>query len=151
MITTPPTKLSNGGEYKWVVSPSQGVVAPPPKRLIQLIRQLNTKKSRKIKTSITSVDCNHIAGKSIKQLSQKQRSILNERLDKAMKAPTGSRSSRDFSLMDWIVRVGLKREVAWELVKNVGKFKEKGREYFDRTFNAAVSNVTKQLEIKEKS
>lgn len=56
-------------------------------------------------------------------------------------AQNGQRSERDFALCTYAVRHRLARESVWDRVEGVGKFAERGRDYFDRTWTNAEATV----------
>lgn len=56
-------------------------------------------------------------------------------------APAGSRSETDFSLCCYAIKNGIDKEQVWGSVEQVGKFAEKGRRYFDVTWENAEFEV----------
>jgi hypothetical protein len=73
----------------------------------------------------------------------------NKRLDKlikaAGKAAPGQRSEKDFGVCCCAIQNGIDRDRVWDLVKDVGKFAESGREYFETTWDNASEHLsTKQ-------
>ncbi|OGJ86573.1 MAG: hypothetical protein A2487_13540 [Candidatus Raymondbacteria bacterium RifOxyC12_full_50_8] len=142
-ITAPPTEISGKGKYFWIVSPDQGIIQPPPAKLIQLIRRHNRIKRIPPKAAYVSSGIKPIGGKSLSQLSSKQQEIFFKRLENARKAIVGQRSSKDYCVLDWVVRIGMEKEEAWEYVKDIGKFRERGRDYFEQTYNAVARKSIK--------
>ncbi|WP_339907188.1 hypothetical protein [Symmachiella dynata] len=63
---------------------------------------------------------------------------LADYINKSAVAPTGSRSEVDFSLCCFVIENGIDKEHVWSQVKDIGKFAESGRQYFDRTWAAAT-------------
>jgi hypothetical protein len=73
----------------------------------------------------------------------------NKRLDKlikaAGKAAPGQRSEKDFGVCCCAIQNGVDKDSVWDLVKDVGKFAESGRDYFETTWdNASAHLSTKQ-------
>jgi hypothetical protein len=62
---------------------------------------------------------------------------LGPLLEACATAPKGERSERDFRLCAVADRLKVPAEAVWERVKSVGKFAEKGRRYFERTWRRA--------------
>jgi putative DNA primase/helicase len=56
-------------------------------------------------------------------------------------APNGQRSDRDFALCAAAVRHKWDREFIWQRVQNLGKFQERGRDYFDLTWQSATDRA----------
>lgn len=55
--------------------------------------------------------------------------------------PVGQRSSKEFALVCYAISTGHHPEAVWAAVSGVGKFAEKGRAYFDRTWENALLKV----------
>ena len=55
------------------------------------------------------------------------------------------RSQADFALVSHAIEKGVPKETLWPMVEAVGKFAERGREYFDRTWNNASEHTQEQL------
>jgi hypothetical protein len=76
---------------------------------------------------------------------------LTAAITRCMCAQPGQRSEADFALCCLAVRKGIAKEEVWSQVANVGKFAERGRTYFDRTWeNAEFETRCKLLEDAEK-
>lgn len=56
--------------------------------------------------------------------------------------PTPDRSRRDFAIVCDLLRLGLAKEVIWDLVSGRSKFESNGRSYFDVTISNAERRVT---------
>ena len=61
------------------------------------------------------------------------------RLKKLAEKPVGKRSEPDFGFLSFLKSKGFKKEAAWDIVKGTGKFKERGKKYFERTWGNAKS------------
>jgi P4 family phage/plasmid primase-like protien len=70
---------------------------------------------------------------------------LNDLINACALEAVGARSERDFHLCAWCVEQGLDRERVWSEVQSVGKFAEKGRGYFDRTWEAAEGKTREKI------
>jgi hypothetical protein len=78
----------------------------------------------------------------------KARTLTPDRLNKlahyinrSALAEVGGRSEPDFGLCCYAIEQGYDKERIWEEVQGVGKFAERGREYFDRTWAKAEEKV----------
>src|SRR5262249_15299654 len=67
-------------------------------------------------------------------LTQGRQNRLNDLINLCAAAEVGERSGHDFRLCCWAIEQGLDREKIWPEVQEVGKFKERGRQYFDLTW-----------------
>lgn len=141
MIILPPTCIENS-RYEWIVSPENGVIRNPPDELVRLIRKHNRQK--KVKLPDESVMHSPVGKCGAYKLSKKQKAILNERLDQARNARVGDRSEKDFWVVEWAIKIGIDKESIYEIVKNVGKFKERGREYFNAVYKKVLNRVNKK-------
>ena len=56
-------------------------------------------------------------------------------------APVGSRSEADFAVCCYAIRSAIPKEDVWARVEQVGKFANRGRDYFDRTWENAEYDV----------
>lgn len=75
--------------------------------------------------------------------SRKFRSKHLDRLIKAAaKASPGERSEKDFAVCCCAIQKGFSSDQVWDLVKDVNKFKEMGREYFETTWSNALAHVS---------
>lgn len=79
---------------------------------------------------------------ALKKTTAKRLDELNDRILECKLAET-DRSSKDFSLCCFSIERGYPQDEVWELCQNVSKFSERGRDYFDRTWEKAI-RVTKQ-------
>ncbi len=79
------------------------------------------------------------------KLTPFRRNILGDLVNACAMAEAGARSERDFDLCCWAVRTGADQEIIWAEVQDVGKFAERGRAYFDRTWDAATGEVRGQI------
>ena len=66
---------------------------------------------------------------------------LLEYVESVALAPVGQRSSREFSLVCYAISTGHSPDAVWSVVAGVGKFAERGRQYFDRTWENAMAKV----------
>jgi len=138
LIITPPSKVAGGGAYKWLVSPFRGELRYPPQKLIDLI--LNYYENKNIDRQ-TAVNCQPDKKEySPGEQSQSQKNILFNCLNNCAIASAGQRSERDFAFISWGVKINMPKDELWSLCQGVGKFKQKGKQYFERTFNNALVN-----------
>jgi P4 family phage/plasmid primase-like protien len=83
-----------------------------------------------------------------KTLTPRRLNTLNDLANACNLAPVTERSERDYHLCCWAVRQGLDPEAVWAEVADVGKFGERGREYFDRTWTNAENDARQQVYYK---
>lgn len=133
LLVLPPTSVDGGGVYRWVVEPSGPLPQASP-RLIAAIQRLHavagaatTKKSAGQRT--------------MEQLTPRQRHWWDRYFDQVRRAPIGRRSERDLALLTWGAKCGLRMDSAWAAVCEVGKFAERGRDYFERTWERALRSA----------
>jgi P4 family phage/plasmid primase-like protien len=55
------------------------------------------------------------------------------------------RSESDFALCCWAVENAVPPETVWDAVQSVGKFAERGRDYFERTWDKATGHTREKL------
>jgi hypothetical protein len=60
---------------------------------------------------------------------------IARRLKELDQLPVGLRSEQEFAFLAFLKSKAFEQDAAWEMVKSTGKFAEKGREYFDLTWN----------------
>lgn len=60
-------------------------------------------------------------------------------------AEAGQRSERDWALLCWAVENGVEREELWQTVAGIGKFAERGRDYFERTLAKAEGHTRERI------
>ncbi len=70
---------------------------------------------------------------------------LFDHINRCAVATLGERSEADFALCCYSIRQGFDREEVWSQVSGVGKFAERGRNYFERTWTKADSTTRGQL------
>jgi putative DNA primase/helicase len=73
------------------------------------------------------------------KLTARRRNRLNDFINASSLAE--DRSKADFDLCCFAVREGLDKEAVWAEVQDVGKFEERGRDYFDLTWENAGKAV----------
>jgi len=76
-----------------------------------------------------------------RKLSSTRGDKLDQLIAAASIAPAGGRSEADFAVCCFAIRNGVDKEVVWGQVEQVGKFAEKGRRYFDLTWDNAEFDV----------
>ena len=60
-------------------------------------------------------------------------------------APVGTRSDADFALCAWAIENGIDAAKVWTEAQHVGKFKEAGERYFDRTWEKAAGQTQQKI------
>ena len=82
-----------------------------------------------------------INGKLRTELTATQQEHFNRLLADCAAPGEPDRSSRDFRLLKYAVDCGLEREESGRMVKDISKFEERGRPYFDSTWDNAVRHM----------
>lgn len=80
-----------------------------------------------------------------KRLSSKQKDTLNEAIMRCGLESKGRRSETDFAVCCAAIELGMSDADLWSQVAELGKFKECGRDYFDRTWQAASDKVKEAI------
>jgi hypothetical protein len=86
---------------------------------------------------------------SVRKLTVRRRDTLDGLVNECAVAPVGERSHRDWHLLCWSVEHGVSAEEVWSRVEGIGKFAEKGRKYFDRSWAKAEGHT--RLKLYEKA
>jgi P4 family phage/plasmid primase-like protien len=81
--------------------------------------------------------------------SAKRADRFRNLINACLLAEPGQRSERDFHLCAWCVEQGVSAEEVWDAVQGIGKFVEKERPYFDRTWRKAQEKT--RLKIYERA
>lgn len=84
---------------------------------------------------------NRVKLRKERPISAKRQDILDQKILACDVAEIGDRSDADFALCCWAVEYGVPREELWSQVCDIGKFGERGREYFDRTMAKAEGHA----------
>src|SRR5690606_6735036 len=72
-----------------------------------------------------------------RKMSPTRRNKFNDFLNRCALTPVGERSEADFALCCHAVEQGIGRADVWTQVSSVGKFAERGEEYFEQTWSKA--------------
>ena len=81
----------------------------------------------------------------LKKLSPGRIDKLNELVAICSATEVGQRSGVDFRLCCHAIENGIDPEEVWSRVQNVGKFSERGRSYFDDTWDSAASKTQERI------
>lgn len=122
----PPSVVTGYGVYEWVVP----LKMPLQKMPIAVVNHVRKKSENRLPAPE--------GRKLISDLTKPQCRILREKINRCKIAPIGSRSEPDFAVCCWAVKIGLSPENLWQLVHNIGKFADRGREYFNMTYENAL-------------
>jgi primase-polymerase (primpol)-like protein len=82
---------------------------------------------------------------AVSSLSPEQSEKLKTLLAKSAGAPVGCRSDADFAVCCEAVRMGLDPDEVYDFCRDVGKFSQAGRRYFDLTWKAAARRIASEL------
>lgn len=77
----------------------------------------------------------------VRRLSASKADKLDELIAASAMAAAGTRSEVDFRLCCFAIQSGASQEEVWSKVATIGKFAERGRPYFDRTWESAADKV----------
>jgi hypothetical protein len=134
-VYAPPSVVPGYGEYAWINAPWEVKLADAPVALIEYLREIE-------KQLLPRVAAN---GRSIDSLSEKQKEILFERWQQARiegekdpRIECRDRSRYDFRLVAWAIACKVRKEEIWNICRGIGKFAERGFEYFESTYSRAM-------------
>jgi P4 family phage/plasmid primase-like protien len=82
---------------------------------------------------------------SVRKLTAKRKDTFDGLVNACEAASVGDRSECDWRLICWAIEHGVGREEVWDNVQSIGKFAEKGREYFDRTWGKAEGHTREKI------
>lgn len=137
LIIVPPTVIPDYGRYAFTKQLENSTLSNPPAKLIKWILSHSHSGASPGKKANSPYQ-----GKNdLSELSEAQRDVLFRTLKESEEAPVGKRSGPDYSLIKWCIRMDLKKEVIWTLVRNAGKFYERGRWYFETTLRKAYYDL----------
>jgi P4 family phage/plasmid primase-like protien len=80
-----------------------------------------------------------------RNLSASKQDELAATVARARVAKPGDRSQADFAACCAAIRNGMPKDEFWPQVAELSKFKERGREYFDQTWDAAADEIRLEL------
>lgn len=89
--------------------------------------------------------------KTLEALSDKQKAVIQEAVAKCDAARAGYRSEECFSLLRLMIKFNLDPSYAYLIVKDVSKFKERDRHWFDEMWNKALPTVEYKPAYKKSS
>jgi replicative DNA helicase len=106
----------------------------PPENLIKYL--LTRKKDRETNKVVNEGACKD----TLESMTDKQRAVFESNIKKLSDAPIGARSEKCFSILCLFIRFRLCQNDAYELIKNVSKFKERDKKYFEDMWESALHN-----------
>lgn len=89
--------------------------------------------------------------KSIDDLSEKQRAVIDQAIKKCNETMQGFRSEECFSLLRLLIKFNLDASYAYLLVRDVSKFKDHDRHWFDEMWVKALPTVEYKPKYNQKS
>lgn len=122
LIYLPPSSVLYGGTYNWVNEP-QGRPPVVPEKLYRFM-YAERPEAEKRPTG---------PSKLIRELSEKQISVLKDRIYDCKNIETGSRSEKDFALIAWMRKLNLNKYECETICRNIGR-KFSREDYFLRTW-----------------
>ncbi len=140
IIILPPTRVYNRDtdtyqQYKW----DPGVVNPKihdvPGGLHDLLVQRHHDRLK------NHQDNTGYCRKTVESLTSPQKKLIIDKINGAMDVSTGYRSEKYFEVACLCVKMAVKNDDAYALMKDLPKIKERGRDYFDTIYNAALHSV----------
>lgn len=84
-----------------------------------------------------------------RKISAGKQDRLDALINRCSLAPAGERSECDFALCCFALEKGIGKADLWAQVSGVGKFAERGEEYFDRTWASAEEHTRERILEKE--
>lgn len=88
---------------------------------------------------------------SVKRLTPTKEDKLSGRIVACDAAPTGTRSETDFALCCFAIEKGIEKNEVWNRCCDVGKFGERGDEYFEATWRKAEGHTREQIFFKSEA
>ena len=133
LIILPPSCFGGRG-YSWITQLKRNILQPIPVSLKEFLLSLH-------KIDVTPINRKNL--KSYKELSHKQREILDGYIKRSRCAKPGrdDRSACDFALCCWAVKISLRKDELWKRVSGISKFAQRGEEYFNLTFENAIAKL----------
>jgi len=135
LIIAPPSQITKSCFYEWINPLTISNFKLPPSELIQWILNHRRNLNPDNNMMLLSVKEN----KNILDLTEGQKNRFYEALKDCFYAPKGTRSGKDYSFCRWCRKMDLSPDNVWPIVKDVGKFKERGQKYFMLTWKKAGS------------
>lgn len=140
IIILPPSRLydrdtNSFQQYKWDNDVKKPRIHDVPGGLHDLLVQRHKDRLK------NHVDNTGYCRKSIDSLTSPQKKLITEKIASAMDASTGYRSEKYYEVACLCVKMAVKSDEAYSLMKDLPKIKERGRSYFDMIFNAALHSV----------
>ena len=131
LIILAPTILPDGKEYKWLtkIAKDKSNLRYPPEKLLKWILS-NAGKAE--------IHKREHGRKTISDLTESQLRAFFDAVQRSATAPKGKRSTADIRAMNFAVKIGLSRDTIKQYLHDVGKFKERGEDYFNLTYNSAI-------------
>ena len=139
-IFAPPSKVKDGGEYRWLVPLTPENLRPLPEELFRFLCKLQERPPAPSKPAGV-YQCAPGGSKSLYDLSQKQRECLLNDLERCRNAPEGKRSKADYAFIAWGLSSGIGEDELWGLCSGIGKFRKKGLSYFRFTVKNALRKM----------
>ena len=85
-----------------------------------------------------------------RKISPGKQDKLNNYINRSATAANGHRSEADFSLCCFAIEKGVAADEVWSQVSHVGKFEQRGRDYFDLTWSKAERTARRRIFEKSK-
>jgi len=76
-----------------------------------------------------------------KGLTNKQEELINDLVCRSNNAIVSTRSDVDYSVVCKMIELGLSKDEIENKLSDIGKFKERGKDYFETTYNKAINNT----------
>jgi len=131
IIFCPP---GDGWGYSWVTKINGENLRHPPQNLIDwVLTDQKPNEEPEIPLEFAQVTSS--------SPSENQMKIFNDKLHQCATASVGQRSERDFDCVCWGIVIGMTKAEIFQGVMGIGKFKSKGNNYFDITYEAALKQV----------
>lgn len=140
IIILPPSRLYDRDtdsfqQYKWDLEVQKPRIHDVPGGLHDLLIQRHRDRVK------NHTDNTGYCRKEISSLTPAQQRLVRDKISEAMDSSVGYRSEKYFEVSCLFVKMAIKQDEAYTLMKDLPKIKERGREYFDMIFSAALHSV----------
>jgi len=133
LIFAAPSKVTGGGDYRFDVKITNNNLKLPPKQLLDWLFPKEEPKKEPQQISKTNF--------GIVDLTAKQRDWFDRDMNACAITEKGARSETDFRFCCTCIRLSLRKDEIWSLIKSLGKFSTNGERYFDRTWDKADKEI----------
>lgn len=146
-VYVPPTNIFGYGEYSWLISPYEIDLPVLPPEFLELLQNDSSSFTKNDWPVYPGTSPKYTGSKLLNDMTDRQNSIIHQYLSNATKANIGERSSKEFALVFWCVCCDLLKTEIEQLCRGWGKFKTNGQEYFELTYQNALSKAVQENRV----